>query len=135
MFVVDLNNYSIRMHAGDSGSVSYNVDYENPTENDKIIWTMRNTRGEIVKQNVMTVADGVATVAFLPEDTEKLDAGNYRYDIRVLVNATGFAQQLTESGGYDGYAYETVDDICTPMEAVTVQIIGPVGKIEHSNFE
>lgn len=134
MFEVNLNNYSIRMHAGDTGEVQYAITNPDATENDKYIWTMRNGRGEIVKQNVMTVVDDngalTGTVTFNTEDTMNLDAGTYRYDIRALIGVEGF-QEVTTGNTPDGYSFTDVQDVCTPLEAMTVQIIGPVGKISQ----
>ena len=127
MFVVDMNNCSIRMHAGDTGTISYEI---TPSlgQGDYAIWTMRNSRGEIVKQNIMQITDSYASVQFSPEDTMNLDAGNYRYDIRVLVGAVNLEEILISDGG--GFRFASVQEVDTPMEAVAVNIIGPVGKIE-----
>ena len=132
MFSVDLNNYSIRMHAGDTGEVEYVISLEDETwgANDQVIWTMRNGRGEIVLQKLLTNNEGTVKMSFDATDTLELSAGTYRYDIRVLFGVTGLTEIQIADGG--GFSFESVEDVATLSDAIAINILGPVGRIVHA---
>lgn len=123
MFVFDLLTGAINMHAGDTGTATYNISGATLGENDRVLWTMTNQSGVIVKQNALTAdANNDVTVNFANADTDELPAGTYRYDMRVVINPqyeTVDGEQVIVDG----------DDVTTLSDPMTVTIKSTIGKV------
>lgn len=93
-FVFDDDSCAITMHKGDTGSkwvIAERGSGESWTEDDRCLFTVKNSQGEIVMQRIYRLDDqwGAGNGAFLMEfhndDTDSWEGGTYntewRYDV------------------------------------------------------
>ena len=101
MFNIDLETMEIKMHAGDTGSFKIHSERGNGdawTEDDRMLFTVKDGSGEIVMQRIYRLddqwdlGDGVVLVEFHNDDTDKWGSGTYstelRYDISPIWDGT-----------------------------------------------
>lgn len=101
MFRVNLDTVEITMHAGDTGSFKMGWSRESGepwTEDDRVLFTVRNGSGEIVMQRLYRLddqwdlGDGKILVEFHNDDTDTWAGGSYttefRCDITPIWNGT-----------------------------------------------
>ena len=101
MFNIDLETMEIKMHAGDTGSFKIHSERESGdawTEDDRMLFTVKDGSGEIVMQRIYRLddqwdlGDGVVLVEFHNDDTDKWGSGTYstelRYDISPIWDGT-----------------------------------------------
>lgn len=125
MFDVTLETMAIQMTAGDTGTVTYEITGDTLTTTDKVLWAMMNSRGEIMLAKFMETSDNSTfTISFSNTDTCNLNAGTYRYDIRVIVNPS-----ITGEADPVNVVLSSADDVVTVMNATLFTVIGPVGRI------
>ena len=95
MFNVDLTTMAITMHQGDTGSFKIGATRENETawtEDDRMLFTVKNGQGEIVLQRIYRLDDqydlgnGKVLVEFHNDDTDTWDAGTYSTELRFDVS-------------------------------------------------
>ena len=91
MFNVDLEDGAITMHRGDTGSYKVHAsrkDGTSWTEDDRMLYTVRNAQGEIVLQRFYRLddqwdlGDGVVLIEFHNDDTDTWDPGQYTTELR-----------------------------------------------------
>lgn len=90
MFRVDKKTKKLTMHRGDTGTIRFRLPGIDALSAStvKVVFSMRNKWGAIVKSGIYE-PDGInVPVGFLNGDTDNLDPGIYEYDIRVVGNAT-----------------------------------------------
>lgn len=118
MFIVDPETKKITIHQGDTDSVIYHFTGFEFGTNDRVLWTMRNEKKQIVKQHICTPEDDAVTVEFSNDDTDSLAIGTYKYDVRIVANP------VYEDG-------KIVDGtfITTPGSPFFVEILPTVGQI------
>ena len=120
MFEVDPTTKKITMHAGDTGAVIYHITgYDLRGEDARIVWTMKNTKGIVVKSGVYTPDENEIRVEFANADTDTLDPGTYIYDLRIVIDP----EFDTEGNLVDG------TDVNTPISPLYVEILETVGDI------
>ena len=95
MFNVDLNTMAITMHQGDTGSFKIGATRENETawtEDDRMLFTVKNGQGEIVLQRIYRLDDqydlgnGKVLVEFHNDDTDTWEGGTYTTELRFVVD-------------------------------------------------
>ena len=95
MFSVDSTTMAITMHQGDTGSFKIGATRENETawtEDDRMLFTVKNGQGEIVLQRIYRLDDqydlgnGKVLVEFHNDDTDTWDAGTYSTELRFDVS-------------------------------------------------
>ena len=94
MFNVDLTTMTITMHQGDTGSFKIGATRENETawtEDDRMLFTVKNGQGEIVLQRIYRLDDqydlgnGKVLVEFHNDDTDAWEGGTYTTELRFVV--------------------------------------------------
>lgn len=101
MFSVNSTGTVITMHAGDTGAFKVKATRQSGTdwtEDDRMLFTVRNASGEIVMQRFYRLDDdeglgnGVVEIQFHNNDTDTWAAGQYsmerRYDVNAYWNGT-----------------------------------------------
>ena len=95
MFNVDLETMAITMHQGDTGSFKIGATRENETawtEDDRMLFTVKNGQGEVVLQRIYRLDDqydlgnGKVLVEFHNDDTDTWEGGSYTTELRFVVD-------------------------------------------------
>lgn len=95
MFAVDSTSGAIEMNVGDTGAfliAGTRDDGEDFTEDDRAVFTIKNSNGEIVMMRIYSldndddIGNGVFLVEFHNNDTDTWDPGSYTYEVRWVVN-------------------------------------------------
>ena len=91
MFSVNLETMEIKMHAGDTGSFKIHAERGSGdawTDEDRMLFTVRDGAGEIVLQRIYRlddqwdIGDGTVLVEFHNDDTDKWGNGTYSTELR-----------------------------------------------------
>ena len=97
MFAVDSTSGSIEMNVGDTGAflvAGTRDDGEDFTEDDRAVFTIKNSNGEIVMMRLYSldndddIGNGVFLVEFHNNDTDTWDPGQYNTELRFDVDPT-----------------------------------------------
>lgn len=122
MFNVNTTNYSISMSKGDTGTIQINTvtEYTFAAE-DRAVFTLKNSSKEIVKEVISELADngGVFVVSFLNNDTDKLETGTYKWDIRYILHPYYDDKGKIVNG----------DQVITPYPPMTLNLLDVVGEV------
>lgn len=94
MFVVNEDTGAVEMNVGDTGAWFIDGALDNGddfTEDDRAVFTIRDSSGEIVLERVYGLADedlgnGTIHVQLSNDDTDDWDPGSYTYEVRYVVN-------------------------------------------------
>lgn len=95
MFIVDFEKGDIQMHRGDTGAFKVHCargSGEEWTEDDRMIFTVKNQQGEIVIQrfyrldDAWDLGDGIVQIEFHNDDTDHLENGQYQTERRYIVS-------------------------------------------------
>lgn len=95
MFNVDLETGAITMHRGDTGSYTLHAARADGTEwseDDRLLYTVKNQSGEIVLQRFYRLddqyelGDGVVLIEFHNDDTDKWENGQYFVERRYIID-------------------------------------------------
>ncbi len=95
MFSVDLESMAITMHRGDTGSFKVHAERksgESWTDDDRMIFTIKNQNGETVIQRFYRLddqydlGDGYVLIEFHNDDTDHLDNGQYAVELRFVIS-------------------------------------------------
>ena len=95
MFSVDETGTSISMHAGDTGAFKVHATRKSGTawtDDDRMLFTIKNAAGEIVLQRFYRLDDdeglgnGVVEIQFHNNDTDEWAPGQYSMERRYAVN-------------------------------------------------
>lgn len=119
MFVINTTDKTISLSRGDTGWVPYRITGVTLGADDRVIFTIKNNQGTIVKEGVYTPVDNVFWVRFENSDTDGLPAGIYTYDVRVVIGPE-----------YDGSG-KIIDgqDVKTPMLPTNITLLNTVGEV------
>lgn len=109
----------ITLSRGDTGSVDFNASGYTFSAADRALFSVKNGRGQVVKQGVYEIENGSFTVTFYNSDTDDLPAGNYTWDIRYIITP-----QYNDNN-------EIVDgaQVITPMQPQRLTLLEVVGNI------
>lgn len=119
MFYIDDNDYSITLSKGDTGAVTFTCTGYNFGENDRALFTIRNSRGSEIKKTAYALTDNAFTVTFRNSDTDTLAAGAYSYDVRYVIHPYYDANGAIVDG----------DQVITPRQPMRITILDTVGEI------
>lgn len=124
MYSVD--GYTITLSRGDTGGL---VVEANATLNgepftfgadDRAVFSIKNSNGEIVKEKVSAIENNSFTVYFLNADTDSLAPGtNYMWDVRYVINPYYDANGRIIDG----------DQVITPEVPQTMNLLAVVGDV------
>lgn len=123
MFIVD--GTTISLSCGDTGAVKINAiatlngNAFTFGANDRALFSVKNSNGEVIMQKASVMDDNSFTVYFQNEDTEGLAAGSYSWDVRYIVNAYFDASGKIVNG----------DQIITPKNPMTLILLNVVGNV------
>ena len=91
MFNVNLETMEIKMHAGDTGSFKVHAERGSGdawTDEDRMLFTVRDGAGEIVLQRIYRlddqwdIGDGTVLIEFHNDDTDQWASGAYSTELR-----------------------------------------------------
>jgi hypothetical protein len=117
VFIVD--GTKITMSKGDTGSIRFPSTGYTFSGLDRAMFSVKNSKGQIVKQEIFELEDGEFEVTFYNADTDELPAGNYTWDVRYVLSP----QYDDEGHIVDGA------QVITPMEPQKLVLLDVVGKI------
>ena len=95
MFIVDFEKGDIQMHRGDTGAFKVSATRKDGTawtEDDRMIFTVKNQQGEIVLQRFYRLDDawglgnGVVQIEFHNDDTDTWENADYATERRYIVS-------------------------------------------------
>ena len=115
----EANGRSIRLSAGDTGIIGFEVEGVQVGKNDLAVFTVRRRSGELMMEKVIPPEENVYRMPFLNTDTEKWREGEYMWDLRIALDAQKDAQGHVT----DGRA------VITPSMPGVLRIVRVVGKI------
>ena len=119
MFIVNPTDKTITLSRGDTGWVPFRVTGVTLTDEDRAVFTVKNSQGIVVKEDVFTPVDNAFWVRFENADTDGLPAGIYNYDIRVVIGPE-----------YDGEGkIVNGQDVKTPILPTSITLLNTVGEI------
>jgi uncharacterized protein YjiK len=121
MFSVE--GFLITLSRGDTGSVTINASGHTFTAADRALFTVKNNKGNVVKQSVYPIEDGQITVYFSNDDTDDLAAGNYTWDVRYIINPMYDTDEQGNQVIVDGA------QVITPMTPQRLTLLDTVGQI------
>lgn len=109
----------IRMSRGDTGEVTIGLSGYTFGSNDRVLFTVRESKSKEVKmRRILEIESNTVTVSFVNSDTDNLDAGNYEWDVRVIINPV-----YSEGDIVDG------DEVITPELPMQIELLTTVGQI------
>ena len=123
-FQVDLETMDIKMNRGDTGSFKVGSSRESGTawtEDDRMLFTIKNAQGEIMIQRIYRLddqyglGDGKVLIEFHNNDTDTWDPGQYTMELRFDVAPI-----------WDGTPVPTERCVDALMPGVPKMIEGPV---------
>ena len=115
----ETNGRTIRLSAGDTGLIGFEVEDVQLTEEDLAVFTVRRRNGELMMEKVLTPAENVYKLPFLNQDTEKWREGEYMWDLRIVMGAQTDAQGHVANGR----------EVITPFAPGVLRIVKVVGRI------
>ena len=118
MISINAVTRKITMHKGDTGSVTFQISGDALVATDRVLFTLKDAKGNIVKQEVITPTNGEFSVTFTNADTCEQKEGLYSYDIRVLGNPVITDGKVVSAASVD-----------TPANAAQLELIGVVGDV------
>ena len=121
----NVEDYKINLSCGDTGALritaTATLDGEPFTfgEDDRALFSIKNSNGEVVKEKVAQMENNSFTVYFLNGDTDSLAPGQYSWDVRYIIHP------YYDSSGriIDG------DQVITPMNPLSLQLLTVVGDV------
>lgn len=118
MFVVDTENYKIDLHRGDTGVIGITLTGHTFGADDRVLFTIKDQEGKIVKEGVYALTNNRFEVEFLNADTDHLMPGQYSWDVRCVVNPV-----------YANNAIIDGDAVATPRDPMVVNLRTTVGQV------
>lgn len=124
MFYVD--GTTINLSRGDTGSVTIGTDGYDFDAEDRALFTLKNSLGELIMENQYELENGQFTIQFRNADTDSLPVGMYSWDVRFILNPLYDSERRTLSGQpkiIDG------DQVITPDAPMSLNILGTIGEV------
>lgn len=113
----------LEMYGGDTDSVSFKLKGYDFTSADRVLFTVKNKKGQKIIRKLYQVEDNTVVVNFTNSDTEDLPGGEYSWDIRIFFNA-----QFDESGNLI-----EENGVKTPGSPYVLQIHNTVGDVRDGD--
>lgn len=115
----DVLGRTIRISRGDTGLIRFAADGIALTEYDLCVFTVKRRSGGTVIEKAVEPEDNAYLIPFTNEETEKMQVGDYDWDIRIALDAkTDGTGRVT--GGRE---------ILTPWPPATLKIVKAVGNV------
>ena len=113
-------DYTITLSRGDTGSIKITADTDYTfAAADRALFSVKNSIGDVVRQQAYALTDKAFTVNFANSDTDSLGAGTYSWDVRYIINP-----HYDSSGKIvDG------DQVITPRLPMNMQLLQVVGEV------
>jgi hypothetical protein len=121
----NVEDYLISMSRGDTGALNVNATATlNGTaftfgSDDRALFSVRNSNGEIIIQKAYQMNNNSFTVYFLNADTDSLAPGVYMWDVRYIVHPYYDANGKIIDG----------DQVITPKEPMNLTLLTVVGDV------
>lgn len=107
----------IEMYRGDTGEMTFHLRGADFTENDKVLFTVKDRKKKEVLRKIFPIEGNLCIVHFAHPDTEDLQEGDYWWDVRVFFDAQFDAEgKLIEENG-----------VKTPGSPYLLKILDTVG--------
>ena len=113
----DIMGRTIRISRGDTGLIRLPVDGVTLTEKDLCVFTVKRRSGGKVLEKVIEPEDNAYLVPFTNEETERMQVGDYEWEIRIALNATTDGMGRVNGGR----------EIITPWPPAAFKIVKAVG--------
>ena len=123
MFSVD--GYVINLSRGDTGGIKVKADATlngvafTFGSDDRALFSIKNSNGEVVKEKVAQLTNNAFTVYFLNSDTDSLSPGSYSWDVRYIIHPYYDANGRIVNG----------DQVITPKDPQTLNLQVVVGDV------
>lgn len=85
-FQFDQETRAIELAAGDTADLYIAVDWDGLTDGDAVLFAICDRRGDDLLVKAADVADGKAHVRLCNHDTRDLDAGRYKWQLRIVTS-------------------------------------------------
>lgn len=121
MFIVDEENNVISLSKGDTGALWIAIDPDGYVfqPEDRAVFSIKDSRGNLVKSRAYEIEDNEFLVTFFNADTDQLTPGSYSWDVRVVLHP-----YYSETGEIiDG---EQVITPNLPMQCSLLQVVGEI---------
>lgn len=109
MVVIDEKTAALAVSKGDSACLSVTLSGDTPADGTQVLFTVKKKIGgpaAIIK--TYTVADGVVLIELASGDTNKLEPGDYLWDLRLIFSDT---------------------EVVTPMVPCRFRVLGAAGDV------
>ena len=117
MFQID--GTKITMSRGDTGAFKVRATGYTFAENDRAIFSVKNSSGAVVLSKIYAMTDNIFRVVFHNPDTDYLPAGKYSWDVRYVVDP-----HYDEHGNIDDG-----DQVSTPKLPQELELKPVVGEV------
>lgn len=118
MYRIDPQTGEIYLSRGDTMSFTLRFTGYSLTSNDRILVTIKDGNGQLVKEYVETPVDNMVTISFRNPDTDYLTPTRYQWDARVIIDPVYDDGQIVDGGS-----------VSTPKLPMTLEIVPTVGQI------
>ena len=81
MFKLDNDGTTILMHRGNTGTIRITLTGYTFGNDDRVLFTMINLTGTVIKEQICQVEDGAIEIEFVNTDTDYLAPGDYYYGV------------------------------------------------------
>lgn len=115
----DVMGRTIRISRGDTGLIRFAIEGVDLTQSDLCVFTVRRRSGGTVMEKVIEPEDGAYLVPFTNEETEKMQVGEYAWDIRIALDAVTDGTGRVTGGR----------EIITPWPPAPLKITKVVGNV------
>lgn len=115
----DVMGRTIRVSRGDTGLIRFAIEGVDLTANDLCVFTVKRRSGGTVMEKVIEPEDGAYLVPFTNEETEKMQVGEYEWDIRIALDAVTDGEGRVTGGR----------EIITPWPPAVLKIAKAVGSV------
>ena len=121
----NVEGYNINLSRGDTGALKVTATATLNGEpftfgtDDRALFSIKNSQGEVVKEKVAQMTNNQFTVYFLNADTDSLAPGPYEWDVRYVINPYYNAAGRIVDG----------DQVITPKAPQTMQLLTVVGDV------
>lgn len=115
----DVLGRTIRISRGDTGVIRFLADGIELTANDLCVFTVKRRSGSVVMEKVIAPEENAYFIPFTNEETERMQADDYLWDIRIALDAV-----TDDTGRVTGGR-----EVLTPWAPGVFKIVKVVGSV------
>lgn len=115
----DVMGRTIRISRGDTGLIRFSAEGMNLTENDLCVFTVKRRSGGTVMEKVIEPEDNAYLIPFTNAETERMQVGDYEWDIRIALDAKTDGNGRVTGGR----------EVITPWPPAMLRIAKAVGSV------